>query len=201
MKLIRPNDASRHPRAQLPGHRSGDPFIRGALWRVLGRHVCRFSFHNWYALRRLVLAVFGAKIHPSAKIRRTATIDCPWNLTMGELSALGDHAMINARAPVWVGASCTLSQYTKILTRAHDPLDPDYQVYTAPVVINNDAWIAADVVVMPGVTIGEGVVIGARSFVDRSIEPWKIAAGEPAIPRRARPFLGRAGAEHEPAAA
>lgn len=195
MKIRRPNDASRHPRAQLPGHRRGDPFLRCLFWNVLGRHVCRYSFHNWYALRRLVLAIFGADIHKSAKIRRTARIDCPWNLTMGELSALGDHAYILARAPVRVGSSCTLSQYTKILTRAHDPLDPDYEIYTAPVTIHDDAWIAADVVVMPGVTVGEGVVVGARSFVDRSIEPWKIAAGEPATPRRARPFLGRPGAE------
>ena len=147
------------------------------------------------------LAIFGAKIHKSAKIRRTARIDCPWNLTMGELSALGDHARIIARAPVHVGSSCTLSQYTKILTRAHDPLDPDYQIYTAPVTIHDDAWIAADVVVMPGVTVGEGVVVGARSFVDRSIEPWKIAAGEPALPRRPRPFLGRPSDEPESAAA
>lgn len=201
MKIRRPNDASRHPRAQLPGHRAGDPFVRGVLWRMLGRHINRFSFHNWYALRRMVLSVFGADIHPSAKIRRTATIDCPWNLTMGELSALGDHAQIVARAPVRVGSKCTLSQYTKILTLAHDPHDPDYQMYTAPVFINDDAWIAADVVVMPGVTVGEGVVVGARSFVDRSIEPWKIAAGEPALPRRPRPFLGRPSAEPETAAA
>ena len=199
MKLRRPNDASRHPRAQLPGHRRGDPVIRRLLWKVLGRQICRFSFHNWYALRRLVLAAFGAKIHPSAKIRRTARIDCPWNLTMGELSALGDHALIMARAPVHVGSSCTLSQHTKIFTQAHDPLDPDYQMYTAPVIINDDAWIAADVVVLPGVTIGEGVVVGARSFVDRSLPAWKIAAGEPALPRRARPFLGSQNAE--PAAA
>ncbi|MFI4898638.1 MAG: putative colanic acid biosynthesis acetyltransferase [Phycisphaerales bacterium JB059] len=201
MKIRRPNDASRHPRAQLPGHRKGDPFIRRVLWGLLGRHICRFSFHNWYALRRLVLAAFGAEIHPSAKIRRTARIDCPWNLTMGELSALGDHATITARAPVRVGSSCTLSQHTKIFTQAHDPLDPDFQIYTAPVTIQDDAWIAADVVVMPGVTIGEGVVVGARSFVDRSLRPWQIAAGEPATERRKRPFMGRQGAETEPVAA
>ncbi|MEZ6242475.1 MAG: hypothetical protein R3B57_05470 [Phycisphaerales bacterium] len=188
MKLRRPNDACRHPRAQLPGHRKGDPFVRALLWRLLGQHMCRYSFHNWYRLRQLILSAFGARIHPSAKIRRTARIDCPWNLTMGELSALGDHANISARAPVRVGSSCTLSQYTKIFTQAHDPLDPDYEIYTAPVTIKDDAWLAADVVVLPGVTIEAGVVVGARALVDRSLPSWKICAGEPALPRRQRPF-------------
>jgi len=191
VKLRRPNDASRHPRAQLPGHRRGDPPIRALLWRLIGQHLFRASFHNWYRLRQIILWAFGADIHPQAKIRRTARIDCPWNLTMGELTALGDYAMIKARAPVKVGSGCTISQYTKILTEACDPLDTGYPIYTAPVVIGDNAWLAADTVVMPGVKVAEGVVVGARALVDRSLPEWKICAGEPALPRRERPFQGR----------
>lgn len=189
MKLWLPNDPCRHPRAQLPGHRPGDPFFRLWAWRLVGQWAFRFSFHNWYLLRRQILRAFGAQVHRTAGIRRTARIDRPWNLYMGQKSALGDHAIINARCPVRVGATCTISQHTKIFTEAIDPLSPRYQIYTAPVVIKDAAWIAADVLVLPGVVIGEGVVVGARGYVDRNLDDWTICAGDPATPRRKRPFL------------
>jgi putative colanic acid biosynthesis acetyltransferase WcaF len=52
---------------------------------------------------------------------------------------------------------------------------------TAPIVIGENVWIAADVFVGPGVAIGDGAVIGARSSVFRNIEPWTVVAGDPAM--------------------
>ncbi|HEF0022488.1 TPA: acyltransferase [Citrobacter amalonaticus] len=53
-------------------------------------------------------------------------------------------------------------------------------VNSKPIVIGNNAWLGFDVVVLKGVTIGEGAIIGARSVVTRDIPPWSVAVGNPA---------------------
>lgn len=62
-------------------------------------------------------------------------------------------------------------------------LGPDGQAahlcYARPVVIGNDVWLGANVVVTGGVTIGDGCVIGAGSVVTRDIPPFSLAAGVP----------------------
>jgi len=50
---------------------------------------------------------------------------------------------------------------------------------TAPIIIGEGAWVAADVFVGPGVTIGEGAVVGARSTLVKNVEPWSVVAGNP----------------------
>lgn len=49
-----------------------------------------------------------------------------------------------------------------------------------PVVISNDVWIGANAIVLPGVTVGEGAVIGAGSVVTHNVEPYAVVAGNPA---------------------
>ena len=49
-----------------------------------------------------------------------------------------------------------------------------------PIIIGNNVWLGFDVVVLKGVTIGDGAIIGAKSVVTRDIPAWSIAAGNPA---------------------
>jgi putative colanic acid biosynthesis acetyltransferase WcaF len=51
---------------------------------------------------------------------------------------------------------------------------------TAPIIIEAGAWVAADVFIGPGVRIGEGAVVGARSTVFRNVGDWLVVAGNPA---------------------
>ena len=57
---------------------------------------------------------------------------------------------------------------------------------TGPIVIGKRAWLAADVFVGPGATIGDGTVVGARSSVFSDLPAWVLAAGTPAKPLRPR---------------
>jgi putative colanic acid biosynthesis acetyltransferase WcaF len=53
---------------------------------------------------------------------------------------------------------------------------------TRPVVIEEDAWVAAEAFVGPGVVVGKGAVLGARAVTAKSLEPWTIYVGNPARP-------------------
>jgi putative colanic acid biosynthesis acetyltransferase WcaF len=51
---------------------------------------------------------------------------------------------------------------------------------TAPITVENYAWVAADAFIGMGVTIGEGAVVGARAAVFKNIDPWSVIGGNPA---------------------
>ncbi|MBO7092770.1 MAG: hypothetical protein J6W23_13375, partial [Victivallales bacterium] len=57
--------------------------------------------------------------------------------------------------------------------------NPAHLCYAKPVKIGNDCWFGANVVICPGVTIGDGCVIGAGAVVTRDIPPMSFAAGRP----------------------
>lgn len=57
---------------------------------------------------------------------------------------------------------------------------PDPYNKKGDTIVGNDVWIGSDALIIPGVTIGSGAVIGARSVVTKNIEPYTIVAGVPA---------------------
>ncbi len=94
-------------------------------------------------------------------------------------------------ASVTIGDNCAFGPNVTIVTPCH-PLLPDernamrcadgvvrHLCYAKPVSIGNDCWLGANVVVCPGVTIGDGCVIGTGSVVTRDIPPMSIAVGNP----------------------
>ena len=72
-----------------------------------------------------------------------------------------------------------------LITHAHDTARRDTSVLrsaitTSPVTIGDDVMIYSDVVILPGVTIGDGAVVAVRSVVTGDVEPYTVVAGVPA---------------------
>jgi len=130
-------------------------------------------------IKRLVLRAFGASIGSGVIIGRSVEITMPWNLIMGDLSALGEHVFIYNFTTVTIGEKAAISRGTTLCTASHDYEDRRHPLTTSPITIGNLAWLAMDVFVCPGVTIGEGAVIGSRSIVTKEIPAWKVCAGNP----------------------
>lgn len=64
--------------------------------------------------------------------------------------------------------------------------DPSEMPFKGDTVIGNDVWIGQNAVILPGVHIGDGVIIGANSIVGSDVEPYTIVVGNPAKPLRKR---------------
>lgn len=85
-----------------------------------------------------------------------------------------------------IGAHTTVSQYSFLCTASHDYESPGMPLVSAPITLGDRVWITADVFVGPGVTIGDGAVVTARSSVFSDIPAWMVARGNPAMPVRVR---------------
>jgi acetyltransferase-like isoleucine patch superfamily enzyme len=79
-----------------------------------------------------------------------------------------------------IGDDVLLGPGVKIISINHDPLNHACYVSAPPIRIGDRCWIGADAVILPGVTLGEGVVVGAGAVVTRSCPAKVIIAGNPA---------------------
>ena len=148
----------------------------GWVWLLLFRPSPRLMF-GW---RARLLRLFGARIESGARIYSSAQFWAPWNLTVEKGAAIAENVDCYCVAPVFIGAGVNVSKYSFLCSAAHDISDPAGALTSAPIRIEAGAWIFADVFIGPGVTIGEGAVVGARSSVYRDVEPWVVVGGNPA---------------------
>jgi len=133
--------------------------------------------------------LFGANIGNSVRIYQSARIWAPWNLEMHDNSCIGDYVDCYCVAKVTLHEYAVVSQYSYLCTASHDSRSSKLSLTAAPITVGKHAWVAADVFIGPGVEIGCGSVITARSTVTKSIAPWIIATGNPAEKIKSREFV------------
>ncbi|MBY0111260.1 MAG: hypothetical protein K2Y21_00455 [Phycisphaerales bacterium] len=156
------------------------------LWRRVGAKLFYISFHNWYGVRNALLRAFGATVAPTSRVRPSATITEPWNFAIGHESSVGDLAWIDCRERVTIGQFCTISQHTRLLTVLDEVTAPAAAALTnagvqtrGPITVQDDGWVAAEGMVLPGVTIQTGAILGARGTAKQSLEAWSTNGGDP----------------------
>ena len=135
-----------------------------------------------YAWRRWLLKLFGAKIGEGVQIRPTARVTYPWKLTIGRHAWVGDFVELYTLGEITIGDNAVVSQNSYLCAASHDHMAATFDIFDRPITIGDEAWVAADVFIGPGVTVGRGAVIGARSTLLSDAPPMMIVAGHPARP-------------------
>ena len=136
-------------------------------------------------LRIMLLRLFGARIGRRCLVG-SVRIWMPWNLEMGEFSAVGNGVELYNLAPIRIGAHSGVSQRSYLCTATHDYTKPDFPLYSRRITVGPDAWIAACAFIAPGISVGEGAVVGACSVVTKNVPPWTVCAGNPCRVIKAR---------------
>jgi putative colanic acid biosynthesis acetyltransferase WcaF len=154
-------------------------YFKRVIWSF-GKVFFRLSPRTFFGYRNFILRVFGAKVGKHVHIYNSATITFPWNLEIGNWSAIGENALIYNLGKVIIGEKTTISHKAHICAGTHDYTDPALPLLRPPVIIESQAWVAAEAFIGPGVTVGEGAIIGARAVLVKDAEPWMIYAGNPA---------------------
>ena len=152
-------------------------FVWAIVWSIFARPLPRSIGNRW---KLFLLRLFGAKVNSKAVVYSSVRIYMPWNLEMDEYACLGPQVDCYNAAKIVIGAHATISQKAYLCTATHDIYNSQYTLITSPIIIKDQAWVAADAFIGPGVTIGEGAVVGARGCVFKDVEPWTVFGGNPA---------------------
>lgn len=157
------------------------------LWGAFGRPLFRFVPRPFFSLRAAILRLFGASVGKNVHVYPSACVYMPWNLAIGDWSSIGERAYLYNLGPIAIGAGVTVSYRAHLCAGTHDFRQADFPLLKPPVNIRDGAWICTDAFVGPGVTVGEGAIVGARAVVVKDVPPRAIVAGNPAGILRFRP--------------
>ncbi len=134
-------------------------------------------FNGW---RAGVLRIFGAKVGYKANIYASVKIWAPWNLEIGDYSSIGPGVDCYNQGKIVIGNQTIISQKTYLCASSHDYTISNFPLILKPINIKNQVWIAAAAFIAPGVHIGNGAVIGAKSAVFKNVDEWSLVGGNPA---------------------
>ena len=162
--------------------------FREALWLLVRQALFPNGFLRCYRLKSAVLRAFGASVGRGVVIKPGVRVSFPWRLKIGNHVWIGEEANILSLADVTIGNDVVISQRAFLCTGSHDWSDPAFALITRPITIEDGAWIAADVFVAPGVTVGKQAVATAGSVVTHDLPPEMICSGNPCVPVKERRF-------------
>jgi maltose O-acetyltransferase len=139
----------------------------------------------WLAQRRAAL------LRQFAACGEGVSLQLPVVINHADHLRVGDRVSINAFVHIWalggvtIGDDTLIASHVAITSLTHDPRAELYSAttQTRPVVIGRNVWIGTHAVILPGVTIGDGAIIGAGAVVTRDVAPCAVVVGVPAAPR------------------
>lgn len=122
-----------------------------------------------------------ASVGQRVRLRMPVTVYHAEGLTIGDDVDIGEYTHIRASGGVAIGNRVLIAAHVVITSRQHPRALPRYGVTVdAPVVIEDDVWVGAGAVIVPGVRIGRGAIVGAGAVVTSDVSPLTIVGGVPA---------------------
>ena len=115
------------------------------------------------------------------RLRMPVVIYAPDKLEFGDRVDVGEFTHIRANGGVRIGSGVLIAANVTIASREHPIELPRWSVTRdAPIVIEDDVWIGAGAIVLPGVTVGRGSIVAAGAVVTADVPPFTLAGGVPA---------------------
>jgi putative colanic acid biosynthesis acetyltransferase WcaF len=157
--------------------------IRGLLvprvW-VLNHIVNRVPF---VAVRIWCYGALGVRLEdPSTTgVMLRTEVWAPDELEIGANTVIGRYCLLDGRGGLRIGRNVNVSSYVLFIPGKHEVDSPTFAGASAPIVIEDHAWIATRATILDGVTVGEGAVVAAGAVVTKDVAPYTIVGGVPAV--------------------
>ncbi len=150
-------------------------------WQVVQGTLFAWSPQPLHGFRCWLLRAFGCRVGRGVVIRPSARVTYPWKVSLGDYCWVGDRTELYSLGEIRVGAHAVVSQDSYLCTGSHNAASPNFAITALPIIVEEQAWIAAGCFVHPGVTVGRGAIVAARSVVRQDVPPGKLVAGHPAL--------------------
>lgn len=161
--------------------------IAATLYYVFARYLPPTNVPGggiYTAIRVALVSRFLESVGENLDVNKRVYLGFGRGIRIGSDTGLGNNADLHG--PLVIGSHVMISPEVMIHTRNHRISDLDTPIgeqgYTSyeTVTIEDDVWVGARSIILPGVTIGRGSVIGAGAVVTKDVPPFSIAAGNPA---------------------
>lgn len=139
------------------------------------------GYHEPSRVRELLTDLTGTPVDETVRVFPPFTSDFGKNITLGKRVFINSGCRFQDQGGVTIGDDCLIGHNTVLATLNHD-LDPARRadMHPAPIVIERNVWIGANVTILPGVTIGEDAVVAAASVVTKDVPARTVVVGSPA---------------------
>ena len=133
------------------------------------------------AVRAKSIELRFARVGENVRLRMPLVVYQPESIKLGSFIDIGEFVILRGGGGVTIGNKVLIAAGVAILSEGH-PVDlPRWRkVRSSAVNIGNDVWIGANAVILPGVSLGNGVVVAAGAVVARDVAPYTVVAGVPA---------------------
>lgn len=105
-------------------------------------------------------------------------------LTIGEDTFINNGVVLSARERVSIGARCQIAPHVIAMDCDFHGVDDRSESPTAPIIVEDDVWLATRSILLKGVRVGRGSVVAAGAVVTKDVPPYTLVAGVPARPIR-----------------
>jgi len=149
------------------------------MWWIVQGLFFRTSPQALYGWRRFLLRLFGARIGKGVLLRPSVEVTYPWKLSIGDFSWIGDRVTLYTLGEITIGKNSVVSQHCYLCAASHDYTRVTFDIYSSPIHVGDEVWLSTDVFIGPGVRVGDGAVVGARSVALNDVPPGMLCAGNP----------------------
>jgi acetyltransferase-like isoleucine patch superfamily enzyme len=139
-------------------------------------------------IKRLLMRWRGAEVGARPKIWRDVWVDNYRRLSVGADVSIGKSAMLGCIGGVTIGDRVMIAHGAQVLSAGHripgagESMPMRFSgLDVAPINIEDDVWIGARAIVLPGVTVGRGAVVAAGAVVTKDVEAFTIVGGVPSV--------------------
>ncbi len=139
------------------------------------------AYHEPSAVRALFARLIGKPVDDTFTLFPPFYTDCGKNITVGKNVFINTGCRFQDQGGIFLADGVLIGHNVVLATLNHD-FAPDKRstMHPAPITINKNVWLGANVTVVPGVTIGENAVVAAGAVVTKDVPPQTVVGGVPA---------------------